>query len=111
MTDEKKPAPESLAFIQEFLHELQSLQHVIEKGLPFSSLELDKIIAQVHNYADLPEAFNTMVHTAQKVIDQIKDMYAKGPNAERLIVIQQMFGAFFKIIAIGAKKIEEFSKP
>ena len=110
MTDEKKPSPKSIALIQEFFRELQGLQMVIEKGEPFSSLAMDKIADQVSNYSDLPKEFGGLVNTAQKVIEQIKELYASGPDTERLILIQQMFSPFFKIITDCAQQIDGFAK-
>lgn len=102
---EEKISPETVAFIQRFLNELQGLQRVIEKGEPFHSLKLDQLAAEMNQYPDMPQEFRKLVAVSQKTVQQIKDMYAKGMKTEDLIIISQVFGPFFDLLANGAKRI------
>lgn len=110
MTEEQKLSEKSIAFIQEFFTELQGLQRVIEKGEPFSSLGLEKIVAQLPDYPDLPKEFNGLVTLSQKVVEQIKNLYGQGLDVDRLVIIQQIFAPLFQLITAGSEKIARLAK-
>lgn len=109
-TGNPKISEPTMRVMREFFNAMCALEDAIEKGEPFSSVRLEKLMLDLPKHKDLPAGFLKMATEASKMVQQVKNLFASGLDTDRMVILRQIFHPFFQMIRSSMERVEQLAR-